>query len=159
MSMSQVLKDYLEARGVGFQLVPHTRAMSSSEAAEAAHVPGALLAKTVVVVVEDSDDAVGVVVPSTKHVDLGAVREELGRQCGLATERSIERIFDDCETGSIPAVPQAYGLDVLVDDSLKGLSEVYFQAGAHTELARLSGEDFDRLMSGAKTGSFSEDWT
>lgn len=119
-------------------------------------MPGDLLAKTVVV--EDGEGAVGVVVPSTRHVDLGAVREQLGRQCGLATEQRIERIFDDCETGSIPAVPQAFGLDVLVDESLKGLDEVYFQAGAHTELAHLAGEDFEILMGDASTGSFTEGW-
>lgn len=156
MAMSQSLREYLETRGVEFELVEHPRALTSAEVAAAAHVPGDLLAKTVIV--ENADEPLAVVVPSTKHVDLTAVRERLGKQCGLATEDRIESIFKDCETGAIPAVPQAFGLKVMIDDALKGLDEVYFPAGEHTKLAHLSGEDFATLMSNAEEGSFTESW-
>ena len=64
-------------------------------------------------------------------------------------------VFDDCEVGSIPALGQAYGLTVLVDESLLEQNEVYFEAGDHTELVRMRGEDFEYLMATAGHGYFS----
>ena len=36
----------------------------------------------------------------------------------MANEEQIETLFIDCEPGSVPALGAAYGLNVVVDDSL-----------------------------------------
>ena len=57
-------------------------------------------------------------------------------------------------TGAIPPLGQAYGVDMLVDESLSGLDEVCFEGGDHESLIRVTGEDFTRLMSPARQGHF-----
>lgn len=154
MSMAETLRDFLRGRGVEFNLLDHPAAASSSEAAEAAHVPGDRLAKPVVV--EDAERYLAIVIPATRRLDFTALHERLGRQIGLATDREVERLFADCEPGAMPAVPQAYGLDALVDDALLGLDEVYFEAGDRSTLVRVAGTDFRALMGAFAHGRFTE---
>lgn len=153
MGMSITLRNYLDTFGIPYQLIRHARSASSAMSAHAAHVPGGKLAKAVVV---DSDERrVVVVVPATHRVDLGELRHQLGRLFRLADEDTIPDSFRDCEPGAVPAVAQAFGVPVLVEECLLDCDEVYFEAGDHTELVRLSGPDFEYLMAQAGQGHFS----
>lgn len=154
MTMANTLRHYLDQQAMPYELVRHPRTLTSSETAEAAGVSGDLLAKPVVV--EDDDRYMVVVIPASHRIKFTALHRALGRQCGLATEQEVEALFDDCERGAVPALAQAYGLDVLVDDALLGLDDVYFEAGDHVELVHLSGDDFRSLMRGAAHGDFGE---
>jgi Ala-tRNA(Pro) deacylase len=155
MSMASTLRTYLDERAMPYELVRHPRTLTSSETAQAAGVSGDRLAKPVVV--EDHDRYMVVVIPASHRLKFTALHRVLGRQCGLATEQEVEALFDDCERGAVPAVAQAYGLDVLVDDSLLGLEDVYFEAGDHVELVHLAGDDFRKLMRDAAHGAFAEE--
>ena len=95
------------------------------------------------------------VVPASHHLDLDLVRGTLGRSVALASEQEIGRLFPDCDLGAIPPLGPAYGLDVVLDDSLAGLDEVCFEGGDHRTLVRVGGEQFRELMSGARHGRFS----
>ena len=53
MTIAARLRQYLEGEGVGYDAVPHPRATTSAGSAHAAHVPGAKVAKPVVVHHED----------------------------------------------------------------------------------------------------------
>ena len=79
----------------------------------------------------------------------------LGRSAALASEQEVGRLFPDCELGAIPPPGEAYGLDMVLDDSLAGLDEVCFEGGDHRSLVRVGGEQFRGLMSGARRGRFS----
>lgn len=153
MGMSITLREYLEDQNIDYELVHHPRTFTSMETAAAAHIAGDQLAKSVMV--EDDFGFMAVVIPSTHHLRFAALSEQLGHRFGLATEEEIRRLFDDCEVGSIPAVAQAYGLSVLVDEALLEQDEVYFEAGDHTELVHVSGRDFEALMAHAGHGQFS----
>ena len=153
MGMSITLREYLDDRNVEYDLVHHPRTFTSMETAAAAHIAGDKLAKAVMV--EDEHGYLTVVIPSTHHLHFGALREQLGHPFGLATEEEISRLFDDCEVGSCPALGQAYGLMVLVDEALFDQDEIYFEAGDHTELVHMSGQDFEALMTQAGHGHFS----
>lgn len=144
---------FLEGQGVSCQPVPHPPAPTSSETAQAAHVPGGLLAKAVLV--ESPERCAVVVLPATAQIHLGALRAELGETCALATEETVDRLFDDCETGSVPPFGQAYGLEVLIDDRLLEQDRVVVQSGDRTTLLELDGADFRRLMADARRGCFS----
>jgi Ala-tRNA(Pro) deacylase len=153
MGISPTVRYFLDRTGVRYTLIPHPRAYSSMETAEAAHVPGAELAKSVVI---EANGAYAVVVlPSTHQVDFETLAGQIGHPCALAAESETRRLFADCETGSIPPVGQAYGVPVWVDEAILDQAEVYFEGGDHTELVRLSGEDFGRLMAEARHGAFS----
>ncbi len=55
-------------------------------------------------------------------------------------------MFGDCELGAVPPVAGAYGLAAVMDDSLEGFSDIYFEGGDHRTLVHLNGHNFHRLM-------------
>ncbi len=153
MTIANTLKKHLEDAGVPYDTVAHPRTISAMESAEAAHVPGDAVAKTVVI--HHEEGYVLAVVPSSHRVDLTTLQELLDRRLGLASEREIDKLFDDCDSGAIPPVGSAYGLPIVLDESLKGRSAVWFEGGDHRTLVHVSGQDFDRLMQDARQESFS----
>jgi Ala-tRNA(Pro) deacylase len=156
MRIASVLKRYLDAKGIDYEVVAHPHASSSQRVAAASGISGDRLAKAVVT--EDCAHYIVVVVPASRRVHLAAVRAALGRQCGLATEREIEKLFgSDCVPGAVPAVAQPYGIEVLVDDRLLELDDVYFESGDHEALLHVSGADFRALMDNARHGKFAEE--
>jgi Ala-tRNA(Pro) deacylase len=153
MTIAKRLKSHLDEQGVSYETVAHPRTATASESAQAAHVPGDHLAKTVVVHVETGP--VLAVVPSDRRVDLSALQALLDRRLGLASETEIGALFDDCDIGAAPPVGAAYGVPIVVDSSLEGLDRVWFEGGDHRTLVCVAGADFDRLMRDAQHGTFS----
>ena len=115
-------------------------------------MPGDRLAKSVVL--QDEEGYLMAVLPSTRHVRLGRLGRELSRRFRLATEEEIGALFEGCERGAIPPLGSAYGLDTIIDDSLTEQPEIYFEAGDHERLIRVSREQFMRLMEQAGHGHF-----
>ena len=66
----------------------------------------------------------------------------------MASERELRALFQDCDLGAVPALSNAYGLDVVWDDQLKAVSDIYIEAGDHEHLVHIRGEDFRKLMRG-----------
>lgn len=154
MTIADRLKQYLEKERVAYETVPHPKTATASENAEAAHVPGDSVAKAVVMHHEDGYTVA--VVPSDCRVDLSAMQNILDRRLGLASEREIETVFDDCEGGAAPPIGAAYGVPTVIDKSLDGKDRVWFEGGDHRTLVQVSGADFDRLMRDARHESFCE---
>ncbi len=150
MGMSNTLREYLEDQGTHYDLVHHPRTFTSRETAAAAHVAGEKLAKSVVVGAKD--EYVMAVIPSTHQLRLTDLRVQFGHPFDLVTEKEIRRLFKDCELGSIPALGQAYGLKVLVHETLLEVDDIYFESGDHTELVHMAGEDFRALMARERRG-------
>lgn len=153
MTIAATLQKYLRDCGIDYDIVEHPRALSSSRTAQAGHVPGDRLAKAVVLKSEGGYTMA--VVPASRHIRLGEIQDFLNRPIGLATEAEVGKLFGDCDLGAIPPVGRAYGLEVIVDDSLSGQPEVYFEAGDHLNLIHVNGPAFQRLMADAGHGSFS----
>lgn len=144
MGIAQTVREYLDEAGVDYELVPHAYAPNSRRAAQAAQVPEDQVAKPVML--EDARGYVMAVVPASRRVELQTLERALGRRLVLATEREVRDLFADCSKGAVPAVGQAYGLDVVWDDSLASCEDVYFEAGDHTDLVHMSGKEFTFLM-------------
>lgn len=153
MTMATSVKNHLEKRGVRYDIITHPRTLDSMHTADAAHVPGDQLAKSVML--EDDKGYLMVVVPCTHRVDLGVLHKQLDRRLGLATESELTDLFKDCERGAVPPVGSAYGIDMVLDESLVHCADVYFEAGDHTDLVHVSGKDFMRLMDSARRGQIS----
>jgi Ala-tRNA(Pro) deacylase len=153
MTIAKRLRAHLDAEGVAYRTVEHPRTTTASNTAEAAHIPGDHLAKTVVVHVETGP--VLAVVPSSHRVDLTELQDLLERRLGLASETEVGALFDDCDLGAAPPVGSAYGVPAVVDRSLSGLDRVWFEGGDHRTLVSIAGTDFDRLMREARRGAFS----
>lgn len=153
MAIANALKRCLTDQGVDYSIVTHPRTQSSSRTAQAAHVPGARLAKPVVL--HDEAGYLLAVLPATHRLELQALQTLLDRHLNLATEKEVGDLFGDCDIGAIPPIGAAYGVDVVLDESFADQPEVYFEAGDHRSLVRVDVGDFDRLMAGAQRGRFS----
>jgi Ala-tRNA(Pro) deacylase len=150
MSMATRLRWYLDTRGVCYEIVHHARSGSSLESARAARVPCGRVAKSIVL--EDERGYLLAILPASCRLDMKRIRTRLGRPLQLATEAELEVLFEDCETGAIPAIGRAYGIPALIDDSLMRLPDLYFDAGDHEDLVHLSGSAFRALLAGSDHG-------
>ena len=155
MGMAAKLKQYLQDEGLRYDLIAHPRTETSRETAAAAHIPDDHIAKGVVL--KDDTGFVLLVTAANRWAKVHAVQEALHRPLELADETSLATIFDDCALGSVPAAGQAYGLETLLDEELTALADVYFEAGDHERLVRLSGDQFMQMMRGARRGHFTHE--
>jgi Ala-tRNA(Pro) deacylase len=86
------------------------------------------------------------ILPATHLIDLDAVSRLLGgARMELATEYEIAQRCPDCETGVLPPFGSMYGLETVLDESLRGAVQIVFEANTHQEAIRMAGEDFMRL--------------
>ncbi len=153
MTISSRLRDYIEQKGTAYETVPHHRTATSRQSALAAHVPGSRVAKSVVLH-HDSGYALAVL-PSTHRIEIAALEDLLDRPLGLASEDEVATLFDDCDVGAVPPVGEAYDVPVVIDESLAGQADIYFEGGDHRTLVRVSGSGFRDLMGGARVARFS----
>jgi Ala-tRNA(Pro) deacylase len=144
MAIALTVSDYLAEHDVAYDVLTHPHTATSGQTAEASHVPGARLAKSVIL--EDDLGYVMVVLSSNRLVNLGELHRQLNRNLGLATESELGRLFTDCEVGALPAMGPAYGLETVVDDALAEQPDIYFEAGDHEQLIHISAEVFHTLM-------------
>ncbi len=154
MAIATKLKNYLDRKGIEYELVPHPYANSSMLTAEVAHISGDQIAKSVML--EDEQGFLIAVIPATHYVEFSKLRGQLDRQLGLATEKELAGLFDDCDVGAVPPLGEAYGLKVVLDESLKGHKDIFFEAGDHLDLVHVSGKDFQALMSNVEHGYFTQ---
>jgi Ala-tRNA(Pro) deacylase len=153
MTIAVRLQQYLDSQGVDYDTVTHTPTKTSAGSARAAHVTGNWVAKPVVV--HHEDGYILAVVPSTHRVEFDSLRDMLGKRSCLATEAEIARLFDDCELGAVPPIGAAYGLPVLVDESLDGATDLYFEGGDHSTLVHVGRDAFRALTKDARRARFS----
>ena len=144
MAIATTLKSYLEKHHVDYDMVHHSHSATALESAHSAHVPGHQVAKAVVL--EDENGYVVSVLPSVNRLDLEWVNESMGRTLKLAHESELRNLFQDCDVGAVPALSNAYGLDVIWDEQLTNASEIYIEAGDHEHLIHMHGDEFCKLM-------------
>jgi Ala-tRNA(Pro) deacylase len=152
VAIAPTVSGYLQSRHVSYDVIMHAYSDSTRKVAETAHVPPKQLAKAVIL--NDRRGFLMAVVPSDRHVSLNDLWKKLGRRLSLAPESRIVPVFRDCESGAIPPLGPAYGMDTIVDDSLVGQPEVYFESGDHRGLIRVGGEEFLALLRDAMYGQF-----
>jgi Ala-tRNA(Pro) deacylase len=153
MNIPTAIRDYLDRAGIDYRVVAHPYAETSMRTAEAAHVSGENVAKGVLL--KDADGYVLAVLPATHHVRIGELQKQLGRPVETAPEMDLAVIFPGCALGAVPALGTAYDLETIVDESLRGHEEIFFEAGDHEELIRVSGSAFESLLDEATFMSFS----
>lgn len=152
MSIAMTVQQYLEQKQVPFDVLMHPYTRSSMRTAEVADIPSERLAKAVLL--EDTRGYLMAVVPANRHVHLGRLRRQLGRELTLASEQEVATMFADCMPGAIPPLGMAYGMEMIWDDSLMASPEVYLEAGNHQELIHMGGEQFMQLCEHSRHGQF-----
>jgi Ala-tRNA(Pro) deacylase len=153
MTIAHTLERYLDAKNVKYDVIAHPPTSSSIETVETCRIPGERLAKAVLL-----RDEVGyalAVLPASHHIRLAELRRQFGDDVALASEHEIEDLFEDCVRGAVPAVGECYGLDTLVDESIEEQPEVFFEAGDHATLVRMSSRQFANLTAAARHARYS----
>lgn len=139
------LKEFLDSNNVKYVTITHSRSYTAQDVAESAHIPGKELAKTVMVRI-DGRMAMAVV-PASTRVDFDRLKQAAGaKTVELASERDFKDMFPECEPGAMSPFGNLYGLEVYVAESLAEDREIAFSAGSHTELIKMSYQDFERLV-------------
>ena len=139
------IREFLDASKVPYTAIHHSKAYTAQGIAALTHIPGRELAKTVILRVEN--ELAMAVLPSSRWVDLAAMRKELGiAKVELASEFEFDSRFPDCETGAMPPLGNLYDMPVYVDASLAEDTEIAFNAGSHYEVIRMKYADFARLV-------------
>jgi Ala-tRNA(Pro) deacylase len=139
------LKEFLDSRQIKYVTITHSPAYTAQQIAASAHIPGKVLAKTVIVKL---DAALAMaVVPASSRVDLGLLKQASGaRDVMLATESEFKETFPGCELGAMPPFGNLWGMEVYVACALSDDDEIAFNAGSHVELIKLGYADFEKLV-------------
>ena len=137
--------EFLKTSGVKYEVSKHKAAFTAQEMAAEEHEPGQYVAKPVVVRADDK--YVMCVLPACYNIDLKALKSQLkAKSVKLATEKDMEKIFDDCELGAEPPFGNLYDLPTIMDTSLEGDEYIMFQGGTHEEAIRMSMDDYRKLV-------------
>lgn len=133
---AEKVRGLLMEHGVEYETKTHPTAYTTSETAEAGHLPGKEMAKVVMLI--SDGNLVMTVVPGDRMIDLEKVQRALGTDdVRLAEEDEFSSSFPDCETGAEPPFGSLYGVPMLVDDRLDS-PRITFPAGTHTETITVS---------------------
>ena len=152
MSIAPTLAKYLD-QIVVYDVVLHESTPSSMRTAEICHISGDCLAKGVVL--RRDRGYLLAVLPASHHIHLSELRRQLGNVVDLAGESEIDQLFWDCAHGAVPPVGECYGLDVVVDESVDHLPEIYLEGGDHRTLIHMGQAQFAQLTADARHGRFS----
>lgn len=143
--INQKLREFLDSNGVSYRTEVHEPTVDASRTAQAAHVRGREFAKTVIVKADGR--LFMTVLPSTDRVDVDQLKQALGaKDLELADEDEINAAFPDCEIGAMPPFGNLYNMDVFVSQHLREDEHIVFNAGSHSEVIRMSYQDYDRLV-------------
>jgi Ala-tRNA(Pro) deacylase len=154
MGIAVKLAQYLAEQRIAYDLVPHPHTETARDSAAVSGIPADRVVKGVVV--KGCDGFKLALLPASRKIQFEQLQRLLGDEINLAGEEQIETLFIDCEPGSVPAFGAAYGLDVVVDDSLAAQSDLYVEGGDHASLVHVSGSGFRKLVQGARHGRFTD---
>jgi Ala-tRNA(Pro) deacylase len=149
MGITTTLALYLADQGVAYDLVPHPRVAPAAAPAVAAD------SVAQAVVLRGGDGFMLAVAPASRRIQFEELRHLVGSEIDMAGAEQVETLFLDCEWDAVPALGAAYGLEVVVDDSLAQQSEIYIEGGDHASLVHISGQNFQKLLANARHGRFS----
>jgi len=152
MGIAITLAQYLLDRDVAYELVAHPHTETAMASAAASGMPADSVVKAVVL--KGGDGFMLALLPASRHIQFDELRRLLGNDVDIANEEQVETLFLDCEPGSVPALGAAYGLNVVVDDSLTQQPDLYLEGGDHAHLVHISGTNFQKLMEDARHGRF-----
>ena len=145
MKCRERLEVYLREHQVPFQHQHHSQAFSGQKIAAREHIPGKMVAKTVIALADNH--MIALVLPATYLADLKKIQTALrASEIRLAHEAEFVATFADCEVGTMPPFGNLYGLPVYVEESLTKEETMVFPVGTYTDTMSLRYADFERLV-------------
>ena len=140
------IQEFLATKNVPFELIEHRDTFDAQHMAQAIHVSGHHVAKTVLLSADGGAKYVVAVLPATHRVDLEKAAETLAvGNVALATESELANCCPDCEVGALPPFGSQYNLSTVFDQSLDGDDKIVFEGTNHHESIRMNLNDYKEL--------------
>ena len=146
MSIAHRVHQFLTEQDIPFDTLSHSPSTSSVQSAIAAQIPLNQLAKAVIMK-DQVDNLLMALVPAANRIRVQQVNDLTDSHLQLASEHEVNRRFTDCESGAIPPLAEAYNMDMVWDNRLGKVSDIYFEAGDHETLIHVTQRDFQRMVS------------
>jgi Ala-tRNA(Pro) deacylase len=138
------LDEMLFDRQVKFERLSHRPTYTANRMAQALHVPGREVAKTVLV--RAGRGYVLAVLPATHKIDLEQLRQRLGEdRVEMASEEEMDRLFPDCERGALPPFGSLYHIPTVVDETLAEDEQIVFEGQTHEDAIRMRFCDYEAV--------------
>lgn len=136
------IERYLRDAAIPYRFLPHPWARTAQETAEAGHVSGWLVMKTVAVELASGEEFI-CVVPAPVLVDLDAVCDVThSRDAVLVDEDRLRELFPGCEPGAAPPFGGLWNLPVIMDSCLCSAETILMPSGRHDGLIELRADDY-----------------
>jgi Ala-tRNA(Pro) deacylase len=145
MSVLKRLKEYLDENDIRYISIDHSPAYTGQKLAEAVHISGKEIAKTVIL--KAGGSYMMAVLPASRKINFDYLEEQIAAKgLRLAQEDEIKDLFPDCEVGAMPPFGNFYDIPVYAASALSEDEEIVFNAGTHTDAIRMSYNDYIRLV-------------
>ncbi len=151
MSVATTLVRYLDSQRVAYEVHNLTHFNSAREAAKKLRVPAHAMVQAMAL-----NDQLGMalaVIPADRQLDLELLSGLMGRTFEPATTAQVLNVFRDCDDVFIPALGDAYGVRMILDDTLVDNDTFYLIAGDSTHIIQLSSKNFLQVQRRAWVGS------
>ncbi len=135
--------EYLERKGVPFEMIPHTKAFTSIDEARALGVQADEVVKTLLLDLPEGHALA--VVPGDQRLDVKLAAKAVGdKHTRLATEDEIEKDLPDFDLGCLPPIGSLLGVPEYVDPEVMRHTTIVFAAGRQTESVKVLTDDLFR---------------
>ncbi len=145
------LNHFVDEQNVRFQLIHHAQYSDHRLALEESGLKPECAVKVVALI--DARGPAAAVIPYYSQLNIGLLNESLGRTFQILSDANACRLFSDCESGHYPAFPMAYGLPVVLDESVLSQEYIVSHSGCQRALLKLSTSSFSIVMKGAIKGN------
>lgn len=152
MAAAARVEQYLNRKGIAHDLIPIT---ADPRGGLDAAVLGADVERRHVIRSTALIDVKGVVLvvhPFDSSPDLDAIEARTGRRMQPLTANQAGKVFSDCAPGFVPPFGSAYGVPVLVEESLYQAERLVMACGSSSRLLVMAARDFRLAMAGADKG-------
>lgn len=134
-------KEYLDSLMIHYDVLPHPTTFTAQHTAQAAHIKGKTLSKTIVV---GHNNALAMVVVPANCILLQKSIARLLRSpdIKIVPEFQFKDRFPECEIGAMPPFGNLYSMTVLIAKELTQQETITFNAGSHSELIKMKTSDY-----------------
>jgi Ala-tRNA(Pro) deacylase len=141
MGSSKKLTEFLKKQKIKHKVLIHPLAYTAQEVAASQHIPGKQFVKSVVV--KAGPKYVLAVLPAIHLIHFPKLKKLIkSKSASLASESEIKRIAQGFDVGALPPFGSLLGLETYMDSVLNEDEVIVFNAGTHTETAKIKMADF-----------------
>ncbi len=147
MTIAHRVHQFLNGQHIPYDTVGHSPSHSSVQSAIAAQIPLQRVAKAVILK-DHIDNYVMALIPASNRVKVKQINQLTDTRLRLASENEVNHQFTDCQNGAIPPIGPAYNMEMVWDNRLGKIPDVYLEAGDHETLIHLSQKSFQKIVAG-----------